>query len=440
VCRIAQPVMLANDLLGMPGMKQRHNIAKWVILSGILLIALVECAWRAWGRTGQRLYDFELLRASALLWMHGANPFALPPASLLSQAIAVERTPITIYPTTLLLLSPFAMVPLALAMNLWFVFSIGMVLLLIVSLVKLARWPWISPATIIFSAFVLAFGPIQSGLVAGQPLIPAASLVMLALWAVSRHQNILAGLLLGLAIAWKPQVGGPFLLYLLYKRQWMTGTSSLLLLAILSVAAIAPIQQRHPEWPQTLQSNVQFVFAPGHLNDFETSNLTRDHMLNLQLPVYAICPSRAVANVVAIGITLVLLVIFLFVARKSDERMMLLEYSIVACLCLLPAYHRYYDATLLTLAICWAIDAIKNRSSKIAWIVLAPMTTFFAPVGLALTMVRNGRIPMDVQSSWWWNTIIIPAHSWILLLICILLIAERIRIARPQSSGAPHGD
>jgi hypothetical protein len=106
----------------------------------------------------------------------------------------------------------------------------------------------------------------------------------------------------------------------------------------------------------------------------------------------------------------------------------------------LPAYHRYYDAALLTLALVWAIDAVKNRSSKIAWIVLALMTTFFAPVGLALSEVRNGRIPLDVQSSWWWETVIIPAHSWILLLICILLIAERIRIARQQNFPVPASD
>jgi hypothetical protein len=398
---------------------------------GILLIAAGECAWRTFSPNGQRLMDFELLRAASLLWLHGADPFAAPPSLLFSQAIDVLRTPVTIYPTTLLLLSPFAMVSAGLAKIVWEIATVLMIAGMIAALVNLAGWRWKSRRTLFLAALVLGFGPIQSGALVGQPLMPAATFVLLALWAFKSRRDFLGGMLLGLAVAWKPQIAIPFVLFALFKKQWIAGVGAVILVGILSIVAIAPMQLHHPDWPDSLRKNVNIVFAPGEMNDFQTSNPSRDHMLNLQMPAYAIYPNREIANIAAFATFGLLAAIFLTaVARWHDAKSELLDWSIAAAIGLLPVYHRYYDGALLLLAACWAIDAAATRSSRIAWIVLALLLTFLAPVGLALTLARDGRIPSAVLASWWWKIIIVPGHAWALLGICVLLMGERILCAQ----------
>jgi hypothetical protein len=57
----------------------------------------------------------------------------------------------------------------------------------------------------------------------------------------------------------------------------------------------------------------------------------------------------------------------------------LLTISTLAVICLLPAYHRNYDAALLVFPLAWSISQLAGGSSTTAKVILALMLPFAIP-------------------------------------------------------------
>ena len=69
------------------------------------------------------------------------------------------------------------------------------------------------------------------------------------------------------------------------------------------------------------------------------------------------------------------------------------ELSAITVISLLPVYHRFYDATLLVLPLCWAFVSLR-RERVAAVVSLGLMLPFLIPGGALLdTMQIAGRIP-----------------------------------------------
>ena len=88
--------------------------------------------------------------------------------------------------------------PWAFAKAIWLCVSIGASLWAVMALARMAqRW------TLAVSAFLLAFAPLHTGIMEGQPCVLVCALIVIS---IVTPQPYIAGLLLGIAVCIKPQL------------------------------------------------------------------------------------------------------------------------------------------------------------------------------------------------------------------------------------------
>jgi hypothetical protein len=105
-------------------------------------------------------------------------------------------------------------------MLLWLALMLGLLVLQFAALVDLAELRLRDARVLILVGASLASAPFQFGILSGQLSLPAISLCIIAFWCASRNREALAGILLGLACALKPQIGVAFVAYYVLTRRW----------------------------------------------------------------------------------------------------------------------------------------------------------------------------------------------------------------------------
>jgi hypothetical protein len=120
---------------------------------------------------------------------------------------------------------------------------------------------------------------------------------------------------------------------------------------------------------------------------------------------------------------------------------LLLPAAALSGIILLPVYHRYYDATLLSLAIAWAI-AMWSTRRNLAIVVLALLIPFCLPVGWQTTLSRRLSIDPAITGSLSWLAGVAAAQSWLVLLLAIVFVREMMRptFHPALQSAEPGGD
>ena len=122
--------------------------------------------------------------------------------------------------------------------------------------------------------------------------------------------------------------------------------------------------------------------------------------------------------------TLLLCVWIFLVVRVNEHGSDLLSLGAVSTLSLLPVYHRFYDAALLVVPLCWCMNGtfngLRSRTANIALLLMAP---FLVPGAAFLQQLSTrGRPPEAVTHTWWWNCIAMPHETWVLLLLGLVLL------------------
>jgi hypothetical protein len=243
------------------------------------------------------------------------------------------------------------------------------------------------------------------------------------------------GLLLGLASALKPQLGAPVILYYLWRRPKIAFWSMIVAVAI-TMAGILRLQLAGgSSW---LMDYLQVLRLPPQ--DFTEANPNRDHLLNLQVGIYAVLDSRLIAAASAMALAGMLLIIYkLRFESEGSERDELLNLSALSTLLILPVYHRFYDATILVLPLAWALGKLRGRSGNWARGVLLLILIFLLPLGAPFLLIEGLGLPSRVATRMA-EIVAVPFWSWVMLAICIcLLTAMRARspmmpgVASPES-------
>jgi hypothetical protein len=202
--------------------------------------------------------DFLARWVAANQWLvHGQDPYA-PQVSLEAQTLiygrpadrqAGEDVAHFAYPLfAMLFFGPFGLIPYPLARAIWMtLLEVGLPVLAILS-IQLSGWKpsaWIQRILILFS--VLWYHGFRAVIV-GQFAILEALVIVGALLAIQRHQDAVAGVLLGLSLA-KPQM---VVLLIPFVLLWAVSTRRLLILiwglgtiVLLLAASLALI----PSWP-----------------------------------------------------------------------------------------------------------------------------------------------------------------------------------------------
>ncbi|MGD1024923.1 MAG: glycosyltransferase family 87 protein [Candidatus Sulfotelmatobacter sp.] len=360
------------------------------------------------------------------LWPATASHFLFLPKEVANGSLVANRGIPTAYPiTALVLIAPFSLLPWNLAYALWFGMNLILFVIMLWALVELAGssgdlyWP----ATILLVAGTLALAPFHTGIVTANVTLVGVELSVIAIWAAGRRYEIAAGLLLAVAAGLKPQIGLCFIFYYLLRRRWRICGIAAALLACGAAFGLLRLELGHTPWLANYLSDNHVLLETGVLGNFTPINPTRFGLINLQVALYPILGSVRVTNAVAMAVGAILVGVWIVsVARRESRDDELLDLSAIAVISLLPVYHRFYDATLLVLPLCWALNSFRRerKFAVISWLLMIP---FLIPGGTLLeTMEIGGRIPAGLSRHWWWDAFAMPHQVWALLFLGIVLL------------------
>ena len=272
--------------------------------------------------------------------------------------------------------------------------------------------------------------PVHYTIAMGQLGLFATFFVVLAMCFKINHRDGLAGAMLVLATAIKPQMGFFFLLFSLLRfrpRLWLSATVVGLALVAVSVGQL---WIHHVDWIPSLQENYRTVFQPGALdahpgesNDPGPGNPYANVLLNLQYPLSAMLPNPRAVNLLTLALTAAMGVYTLWVQKRNrGSRGELLTYAMVAVLGLLAVYHRSYDAVLLLLPLAWAFQSLRTPDRGLAILTIILISPFFLPTpDFPTQMAMAVRLPRPIIDNWWWRTLVMPYQVYALLLMAVCL-------------------
>jgi len=424
---------------------QRARFAWNALLAILLLLAGTEFVLRGPVRFAHAasFNDFISPYIQTRAWMAGQDPYSprnlvrrWPPEAerfdflsrdLADGSLVLKRGIPTAYPlTAFVLIAPVAALPWHVAHPLWLVITVLAFAVTAVSLLSVAKLLPRSDLTIAFLAIAFALAPFHTALAAGSIVTVAVAASAAAVWASSRRRDILAGVLLAMAVGLKPQIGLPFCFYYLVRRRWRIPALAAGLVAVLFVLAVARCVMGGAPWIEDYLYDNRILFAPGSLGDFTEGNPIRFGLINFQVAAYTVLHSRGAANFVVIAVAAAGGMAWLFLILRHERHhpsSELLALSALMVLSLIPIYHRFYDASLLIFPLAWSLTALNGPLRALARSVLAVIVlVFLLPGGTALQQMQQAGHFAALSSYWWWNTLVLPHECWSLLILGALLL------------------
>jgi Glycosyltransferase family 87 len=410
---------------------------------GLLLIALFATEFLVRGPArflSNEFNDFISPLVQSRAWVSGADPYSprellrlLPKDALHSEYLARDAAAGTMaakdgipspYPITCFaLLSPLSQIKWSVTKILWLAINFSCVLLLIAGLISFAELSWTDPLTYIFCGLALGFAPLHTALASGNLIMVVSACAVIAVWSAKRDYEWVAGVLLGVAVCLKPTVGFVFLAYYFFSRRWHTALTGAAVTATVAVVAILRYGLTVTRWLPSYRLDISRMFGAGGINDFSTANYLRFQLLNLQMPTYSVIENLYAANVIAWGVTGVLILYWIKLFVRRTDRHELLALSALATLALLPVYHRFMDAVVLLLPLCWCLTTREPKHKRMACVVLLLVFFFLIPgASLLAILAVSGRFSNHVVSSWWWNVLLMPHEAWAILAISLSLL------------------
>ena len=343
-------------------------------------------------------------------------------------------------PTCLLLLTPLAVLPWPVAHLAWLVITVVLTLGAIWSLLAMSGFERSDWRFYVFLAFALALAPLHTGLAAGSIVISTVALCGIALSLEQCGGEMVAGILFGIAVCLKPQIGLPFLAFYLLRRRWrLSGIAAGVFFATALLAMVRLAISGTP-WIQNYRLDNKVLLATGMLSDFTERNPIRFGLINLQVLLYVIWHHAMAANVLALAISAALFGVWVFLVLRNGSLDVLLAVSTLVVLSLFPVYHRFYDGFLLILPLGWSLREFSGPGNKLARGAFLLLLPFLVPGGSALEQLQlSGRIPEAMAQSWYWTGIVMPHQIWFLLLLSLLLLWRMADGGRARAFAiAPH--
>jgi len=324
-------------------------------------------------------------------------------------------------PGALVLFAPIAALPWSAARLVWLVALLAGFMATVAALLKFAGLSLFESRGLTFVAGCLALAPFHTGIATGNQTIVVVGLCAFGIWAAGCNRDVIAGLSFGVACSLKPHIAGFFLLYYLLHRRWRLMASAITITVVLVMVAAGWMRFAGVAWLPDYLNNIKFGTAHNSFDDFTTANPIRFMLINLQVPFYSFTHSTISANLMAFCVGAVLIFAWIIlVFRNRRQEVELLSLSTIAVIGLLPLYHRLYDASVLVFPLLWCL----TQSSKVAHLTntaLLLMAPFLVP-GAAVLQQAQSRIPVSWTTSWWWDGLVMPHQTWVVLFLSIVLI------------------
>lgn len=400
------------------------------------------------------LCDFASPWASARLWITGCNPYQLDqlwPTWITSWgAFETDRDfwVALMPPGTWPLLAPLAAMPAGVATCAWGLLSILSVIVMLRAVLALARISATSLTGWLVIAAALASAPVQTLVAAGQISLPVIAMIFLALWCARERRDRLCGVLLGVALAIKPQLATPFLAWFVFLGNWRILRTAGLLAAALTLVGILPLELRGYAWLADWSHNIVITSAPGAPNDPGPANPWRNQMIDLRFWLYMLLHQHELILLKGMMVCVLLGAAYAaMLSRVRHREDQLLPLATLCALTLLPVYHRMYDAALLLPAVAWALTALRGRQRCWAMATLVCLSIFLIPWDALHLIMRNTRALDPLEDTRVWRVLIFPHHALATLATTACLMgamwssvrsrSQQIAPAAPQARAEP---
>jgi glycosyl transferase family 87 len=374
--------------------------------------------------------DLSQNYTASRLWLHGQSPSDPRNFVALWKYEVGSRLELTDIRTHLapplgglVVMAPIAAFPWKIAKILWLSVLLISFVVTVWALALAAGLRRDEVRTLAIVAACLALAPFQTGIASGNQTILVVGLCAAAIWAAQNRRDVTAGVLFGIGCSVKPQIGAFLVLYYLVRKRWqlfITAVGSTLGLVL--VAAFY-LELRGVSWVQDYVHNARGFVSTNNIDDFSSANPGRFALINLQVPMFSITGHSSSANLLAFLIGGFLIGTWLYFVARYQRTPELLSLGAISVISLLPVYHRFYDASLLALPLCWCTTRAIGQppvTSKISLILMAP---FLLPGAAFLQqLATQGQIPGSSTQSWWWDCFVMPHETWALLLLCVVLL------------------
>lgn len=401
-----------------------------ILTVAVLLVAALYLGWfGVWRATGAS-EDLAVGFGAGRAWLQGQDPYDV--AVLTDQVSSGGGTTTSIdrletlrnvyFPTTLPTFAPLAPASWTQAKFVVLALNLAATAFIAWGLVRLLGWRGSETRTIILWAFILALAPLHTTMAIGQAAIVATAAIVAAMLLERQGRGATAGLFYGIAIVVKLQIGLPFLAYLVWRRRWPAALVAAATTGVLTVVSIVRMTVAGVPWWSSWMANLERLSGPGGINDPSPANADRYALIDLRYLLESIGIGGPWADAVTFGLVGLAALATVILIRGRYPGRELLALSLVAVLCLLVTYHRYYDAVLIALPIAWAI-AVLPRQRALALAVLVLCADFLVPTQTALhDLQQRGLVPEWLSTGPLWNTVLITQHVWALVLLAAVLL------------------
>lgn len=387
----------------------------------ILLLCACSCFALAWGVVLAKaargvILDFKIVYFGARCAAQHHDPYSQ--SDLLrvyfaeggdsaTHAAEGDRTQMIVasqiyLPTAAFLISPFGLLSWPAAYALWTLLTVAGVTAAAALMWSVANQHAPGPAFYIISFVLLNSGILFAG---GNPAGLAVSLCILAVWCLLRNRHVGFGIVcMAVSLAIKPHDAGLVWLYFLIAGAAMRkrALKSLLITALIGIAALVWIQQISPHWFSELQRNIQDYSVRGTYNDpgpAAIKMIGTGMIIDLQTVTSVIRDDPAFYRLAAYLLCAPALLYWAFLTLRapSSETRAWLAMGVIAPLTMLPVYHRPYDAKLLLLAIpacalLWSSGGVRAWLS-IAFTGMAIVLTSDLPLAALSNLSKGIQLP-----------------------------------------------
>ncbi|MEO0514404.1 MAG: glycosyltransferase family 87 protein [Planctomycetota bacterium] len=317
--------------------------------------------------------------------------------------------------------------------------------------------PWIVAGGI--AALLMSAAVVHTALALGQLSLVTFAFMLAVLgpdrrderWTWRDKHVILAGLLLSLAGAVKPQLLAPVAIFLLATPRWRAVVWGMGFGLVIAGVSVAWVQQVDAQWLTDWRAQLSAFVQTGQADPLATNFFTFQ-MIHLEPWLHRLWPGGS-GPAQTLRLVSVLLPVALMVAamirvrarlrERSDATLtenattdnrwrdepLLLGLALVCVLTLLMAYHRTYDAILLVVPALWVwrqwAGAQRGGGVKLAAVCLA---LFMLPGPAILgSLVIHGHLPTNLGDLWLWRALILPHHNVALVVLAGVLSARLFR-------------
>jgi len=418
------------------------SLKRYKYVSRLLVIACVlagvKFVVRGPARMASGSGDLKAIYLPSRAWLQGLNPYdedvirrTWIDAGETGTAPVRWGAPSVYPPTTLAMLSPLSALPWRFVRPIWCAVNLVALVVLLICMHQLAEVRWFEGRSLCMIAIMLAFEPVSTTIALGQPSIVVAALAAASIVYGMRSESK-SGLLEGLAIALKPQLGIAFAAPYVLARQWKYLVALVATIVIVGFIAVMRLPA-HTQWTADYLANLHFAFGPGGANDAGPLNPNRIEFINLGylFSLFLTSPSLSAGLAWAVGLTLALP--GLKPLNRRPTRVILLEcVALIATVELLVFYHKAYDAVVLVFPMAWALSpAVPIRRS---WPVLMTLGCYILPGGVAVQVLGQSHyVSRAISSSVLWQMLILPYQAWAVLIMALWLSGC---VLRPGSGAA----